>query len=112
MDPKVPNSPDHASLCCGWVKVLICDFNGVWFFKIFFILCIPESDVLKDILRYPLGKEGFHLLEMNSSLDDLLNAEFKEAFDEFDKVGAVSVDIAKICSCDSFYRPLFCFSRF
>jgi len=29
--------------------------------------------------------------EMTSSLDELLNAEFKEAFDEFDKVCSMGV---------------------
>ena len=34
MDPKVTNSPDHASLCCGWEKVLIYFFPRLpWLLK-------------------------------------------------------------------------------
>ena len=32
------------------------------------------------------------MIRMSSSLDDLLSAEFKEAFDEFDKVGSEYID--------------------
>ena len=32
-------------------------------------------------------------LSMSTSLDELLNAEFKEAFDEFDKVNNVALKV-------------------
>ena len=53
MDPKVPNSPDHAGLCCGWLKVLICILMvSLWRYHF-----VAPTDIKRNLITHNLQRK-------------------------------------------------------